>query len=250
MVPLLFASFARRVAECARDLNPQSILETAAGTGVVTSALAEYCPHADIVATDLNAAMLEVAAQRPGLERITIETADALALPFGEKSFDLVVCQFGAMFYPDKVRANYEALRVLKRGGHYLAVLWDGLNRNPVSAAVNDAVAALFPDDPPDFFPRVPFGYADRDRLRSDLTTAGFVDVALEDVVSYSLPICPSQAAIGLVQGSPLRNEIESRDASRLAEATNAAARAIALISEGNQVTAPMSAIFVLASAP
>ena len=116
MVPLLFRPYAQLLGDRARQWHPAQILETAAGTGVVTAALAAALPLAAIVATDLNPPMLEVAAQRVSSPNVGFRRADVLKLPFGDASFDAVVCQFGAMFYPDKVKANTEARRVLREG--------------------------------------------------------------------------------------------------------------------------------------
>src|SRR6266542_6431577 len=133
MVPLLFRPYAEVLADRARQFAPRDILETAAGTGVVTDALARALPDAEIIATDLNQAMLDVAATRVGAPNVSFRQADALELPFDDAQFDLVVCQFGAMFYPDKVQGNSEARRVLRDGGHYLLAIWDRIERNALS---------------------------------------------------------------------------------------------------------------------
>ena len=141
MGPMLFAPYAAIVAERAKMLQPVRILETAAGTGIVTAALHAALPDAEIVATDLNQAMLDIAAERITSDKINFSQADAQALPFADDSFDLVVCQFGVMFYPDKVTANAEARRVLRPGGRYLLVIWDRLDRNSVSHVLGQALA-------------------------------------------------------------------------------------------------------------
>src|SRR3954471_23854929 len=103
--PFLFEPYAADLAARARALKPRRILETAAGTGIVTAALAAALPAAEIVATDLNPDMLRVAAAKSDLARVTFIPADAQSLPFPNASFDLVVCQFGAMFFPDRIAA-------------------------------------------------------------------------------------------------------------------------------------------------
>jgi ubiquinone/menaquinone biosynthesis C-methylase UbiE len=217
-------------------LGPKRILETAAGTGIVTQALAVACPDAEIVATDLNQAMLDVAAQRRGCERVRFVAADAQQLPFDGGSFDLVVCQFGIMFYPDKQRGNAEARRVLRDGGAYLLVIWDRLENNPASQIVHDAVSATFPDNPPQFLARTPFGYSDPAQIEQDLLSAGFTDIEFETVRIDSLPgPTPQSAAEGLVYGSPLRAELEPRGPSALQRAAqNSAAALQSLVREGN----------------
>lgn len=239
--PFLFEPYARDIARRAAALSPTRVLETAAGTGIVTAALAEALPGAEIVATDLNEAMLALAARRLPDHAGAFRTADAQSLPFEDAGFDLVVCQFGAMFFPDRVQAYREARRVLRRGGAFLFNVWDRLDANPASDVAAKAVAALFPDDPPSFLQRVPFGYADKGRVEADLRAAGFRDIASETVAKRSRGPA-REAALGLCHGSPLRGEIEARAPDRLDGATDAATAALVRFSCGDTVDAPMSA--------
>ena len=225
--PLLFEPYAEEVARRAAAFLPGHVLETAAGTGIVTAALSRALPEAHVIATDLNPAMLEVAARRVQSDGVTFEPADAQDLRFADCAFDLVVCQFGAMFYPDKVRANAEARRVLRDGGRYLMLVWDSIERNPASQIATDAVARLWPADPPDFFQRTPHGYFDPAVIERDLVAAGFEDIDIDTVEARSKPISARDAAVGICQGTPLRNEIEQRDPARLEEATQVAADAL-----------------------
>jgi ubiquinone/menaquinone biosynthesis C-methylase UbiE len=207
--PLLFGPYAREIGRRAAAFGARRILETAAGTGIVTAALIEACPDAQIVATDLNEAMLDVAAERLP-DRVKLVAADAQALPFDDREFDLVVCQFGIMFFPDKVQANREARRVLKDGGRYLLFIWDSLECNPASRIVHEAVSDLSPDNPPAFLARTPFGYHDPARIEHDLLAAGFNDIEFETVkLRASRSVGAEDAAVGLVMGSPLRAELE-----------------------------------------
>ena len=210
----------------AKALAPDDVLETAAGTGIVTAKLAEALPEARITATDLNQAMLDVAAKHIASGNVSYQAADAQDLPFEDDSFDLVVCQFGVMFYPDRVKGNAEARRVLRDGGRYIAVIWDSLDRSEPAAEIAKAVAGQFPDDPPSFLSRVPWGYSDTSKIEADLKAAGFDDIAI-DTVEVSGKLDARGAATGLCQGSPLRAEIEARDASRLEAVTEAATAAL-----------------------
>lgn len=241
--PLLFDPFAKIVAERAAQLSPRRILETAAGTGILTARLARAMPDAEVVATDLNPAMLDVAASRINFGKVSFRPADALDLPFGERAFDLVVCQFGAMFFPDKVTGHAEARRVLRDGGHYLAIIWNRIAENPVSEAVHQAVAALFPANPPSFLGRTPFGYSDPQRIEGDILNAGFSEVHIE-VVPASSRVSAEDAAVGMCQGCPLRGEIEAHGGDALEAATRAAIDALARVDGTFQ---PMSALFVTA---
>lgn len=245
--PFLFEPYAEDLAERSAALAPGHILETAAGTGIVTAALARALPEAEIVATDLNPEMLRVAGRKADTGRVTFAPADAQSLPFPDNSFDLVVCQFGAMFFPDRVAAYREARRVLKPGGAFLFNVWDRLEANPASGAVAEAVAALFPDDPPGFLTRVPFGYHDKARIGEDLHAAGFTTVESETVAKRSRGAA-RDVAPGLCQGSPLRAEIEARAPGRLDEATRAAAAALGS-RFGDPIDAAMSAHVLTARA-
>jgi ubiquinone/menaquinone biosynthesis C-methylase UbiE len=244
MGPLLFEPYAKVVAERAARLQPDRILETAAGTGIVTRALHLAVPQAQIVATDLNPVMLKVAAQRAGSVNVTFQQADAQDLPFDDESVDLVVCQFGVMFFPDKVRAHEEARRVLRSSGHYLLVSFDRLERNPVPRVAGTAVAALFADDPPAYLERGPFSYTDPAVIERDLLAAGFTRIQLE-MVALTTHVNASDAAQGLVLGSPFRAEIERRDSSALDRALDAVTAALA---RWDGRDAPMSAHVVTVS--
>ena len=227
--PMLFAGYAEDLARRIAEFAPAAILETAAGTGVVTRALIRTLPPgAEVTATDLNQAMLDFAATQPGAERVTWRQADAQTLPFPNGSFDAVLCQFGVMFCPDRATAYREARRVLKPGGRYLLSVWDRIEENEFTHIVTDAVAALFPDNPPRFFARTPHGYYDVALIDNELRAARFTNVAIETVARRSQAPSPRDAAVGLCQGTPLRSEIEARGADRLELATNAAAAALA----------------------
>jgi SAM-dependent methyltransferase len=244
MGPLLFEPYAQVVADRAASLRPARILEIAAGTGILTEALHRAMPDAQLVATDINPAMLEFAGHRVRSVNVSFQHADALALPFADESFDLVICQFGVMFFPDKVRANREARRVLADRGHYLLVSFDRLEHNPVPQAAEEAVAALFPGDPPRYMKRGPFSYADPEVIEHDLLAAGLSIVALETVVLTSR-VNARDAAHGIVLGSPFRSEIERRNPSAIDRAVEAVADALA---QWDGKNAPMSAHVVTAT--
>jgi ubiquinone/menaquinone biosynthesis C-methylase UbiE len=248
MVPLIFAPYAAEVARRARTFMPGHVLETAAGTGVVTDALHRALPDAEIIATDLNPPMLEVAATRVRSDKVSFEVADAQELRFADASFDLVVCQFGVMFFPDKVRGNAEARRVLRDGGHYLLVIWDRVDRNLATVVAGRAVAELIPGEAARFYERVPFRYHDQEEIAADLRAAGFADIAFETIALESRAETARDAAIALVQGTPMRADIEAIDPKLLEPATDAAAKALAQFEGPDGFRAPMSAHLVTAT--
>jgi ubiquinone/menaquinone biosynthesis C-methylase UbiE len=229
MGPMIFAPYAEDTARRLAGLREGRLLETAAGTGIVTRALARTLPAAvAITATDLNQAMIDHAAAQDGVARVAWRHADALKLPFDDGAFDAVVCQFGAMFFPDRIAAYAEARRVLTPDGTFVVSLWDRIEENEFAAVVTDAVAALFPADPPQFLSRTPHGHHDTERVGDELAAAGFGRVEVASIERRSRASSPRDPAVGYCQGTPLRNEIEARAADRLAEVTDIAAAALA----------------------
>lgn len=229
LVPMIFqpyaADLARRLASRALD----RVLELAAGTGVVTRALSASLPdRVSIVATDLNQPMLDLAATLGTARPVEWRQADAMALPFPDATFDAVVCQFGVMFFPEKSRAFAEARRVLRPGGVFLFNVWDRLEENELTHCVQQALAALFPDDPCHFMERTPHGYHDLPTLRRDLAGGGFdARPELATVAERSRAESARLAATALCQGTPLRNEIEARAPGRLADVTDRVTEAL-----------------------
>jgi ubiquinone/menaquinone biosynthesis C-methylase UbiE len=155
------------LAERLAKTEPEDVLETAAGTGVLTRAIASRVSvRTRIVATDLNQPMLDHAKARMSPHgRIEWRQADALDLPFADQSFDVVACQFGVMFFPDKLQGYREARRVLKAGGRFFFNVWDRISENEFANVVTEALGALFPHDPPRFMARIPHGYHDVEQI-------------------------------------------------------------------------------------
>jgi ubiquinone/menaquinone biosynthesis C-methylase UbiE len=226
--PWLFAPHAAALAARVARLGATRVLETAAGTGIATRALrAALPPGTSMVATDLNQPMLDHAAtQLPS--GVEWRQADATALPFGDGEFDAVVCQFGVMFFPDKLVGFREARRVLRRRGTFVFSVWDRIEVNLAAQVVTEAVAALFPGDPPQFLARTPHGHHDVEAIRADLIRVGFTDVAHDTVVQRGHAASHRDPAIGFCLGTPLRKEIEARDPDALERAVEQAAAALA----------------------
>ena len=229
LVPLIFEPYALDIQKKIIGLHASRILEVAAGTGVVTRAMATVVDdEATIVATDLNQAMLDEASVVGAARPVQWLKADAMALPFPDNEFDAVVCQFGAMFFPDKSRAYSEARRVLKPGGTFIFNVWDRIEENEFADVVTAALAGLFPDDPPRFLARTPHGYHERSTIACDVASGGFTRPAeLVTVALRSRAASARVPAVAYCQGTPLRSEIEAQGGTRLAEATDVAADAI-----------------------
>ncbi len=229
LVPLLFEPYAADLASRVAARAPTRVLEIAAGTGVVTRHLARVLPAStSIVATDLNQPMIDQAIASGTLREVEWRQADAMRLPFEDGAFDAVVCQFGVMFFPDKAHAYAEARRVLRPGGRFVFNAWDRIEENEITDTVTQALATMFPADPPRFMVRVPHGYHDVTTIAGDLARGGFERTAVFDTLAArSRADSARTAATAICQGTPLRHEIEARDATRLAEATDVATAAI-----------------------
>lgn len=247
LVPMLFSDYARSLAAWVVLPRRAEILEIAAGTGALTRELCANHGSARIVATDLNPTMLARAEERlAGREELSFRAADGTALPFESDRFDAVFCQFGVMFYSDRVQGYREAARVLKPGGHFAFNVWGSLASNPLPQLVNDTVRAMFPDDPPAFL-ELPFGYFDEQRIHDELTQAGFGSIWSE----RQLRVCrvPSARAVvdGLVDGSPLGATLDEMGAKSDAMA-EVERRVIERYGSGS-IAAPMEAIAIHAQA-
>jgi len=242
--PVLFEPYAQDLVERVKVPEGGRLLEIACGTGIVTRHLRNRLPPSvKIVATDLNEAMITYARQkfRPD-ENVEWKPTDALDLPFGDESFDAVVCQFGLMFFPDKQLGVSEAFRVLKPGGQYIFSVWDAIERVDLAKATETVIKQFFPDNPPDFYD-IPFSFHEQDRLRSVLTTAGFREITIEAVPFPCVSASARAAAHGLIHGNPVISAINERDPAKAPEIEAALAEKIAAQFGAAPVEARMQAI-------
>jgi ubiquinone/menaquinone biosynthesis C-methylase UbiE len=216
--PHLFVDYAADIARRAAAGRPRRVLEIAAGTGVVTRMLRDTLPDSvKLVASDLNAPMLEVARRkfRDG-ENVEFRPADATALPFADAAFDGLVCQFGVMFFPDKATSYREAFRVLAPGGRYYFSVWDSIDCNPYARIWHETISGLFGKDAPRFH-SVPFGYHQIDPITVGLAAAGFDEIEVHVIrIDKTIPKARLLAE-GLILGNPIVDEIRSRGADAIA---------------------------------
>ena len=209
MVPTVFRPFALEVARRIGVRRPRRVLELAAGTGVLTREILATTGTADVTATDLNEAMVEYG--RKNVPDATWQVADALDLPFDDGRFDVIACQFGVMFFPDKPKAHAEARRVLEPDGSYFLTSWATIDGHEFETAVVAALERLFPDDPPTFLQSVPHGYADLAVIVADLQAGGLEPVSAETLTLEGQMASAVDLATGYCTGTPLRAQIEDR---------------------------------------
>ena len=129
LVPMIFKYYARDLTNRVRETGARRVLEVAAGTGAVTRLMASLLPESvSITATDLSQPMIDRAMTVGTARPVCWQAADVMALPFDDASFDAVVCQFGAMFFPDRAAAYAEVARVLQPNGTFLFNVWDRMS--------------------------------------------------------------------------------------------------------------------------
>lgn len=250
LAPLVFGEHAEDLATRVMAESPQKILEIAAGSGVVARALApQISPNTKYMVTDLEQEMLDQAkTKQPAQANITWQQADAMDLPFDDNSFDVIICQFGFMYFADKLKAVTEARRVLKPGGEFIFSVWDRLENNVFADLVTQAAVKIFPDDPPLFFERVPYAFYDNDAMRKTLQDGGFKHIIIQDKPRISTAGSALHIALAFAYGTPLRNEIEARDPDGLQKVALAAVNLIEEHYGKGEVAAQMQSFIITAS--
>ncbi len=210
--PVMFREPAERMARIVASYRPQHLLETAAGTGLVTQAVLDQVPAVRAyIATDLNPAALGVAQGKvAGRENVTLEVADAQALAYASDSFDMVLCQFGMMLFPNKERAYAEARRVLKPGGRYLFSVWDSVFRNPFAGVLIRTIEETFGANPPAYF-NLPYAYHQIDAIRTSLQDCGFGEIMATVHRTVSPISDPEGFATGFVHRPDFVAEVNAR---------------------------------------
>jgi len=227
--PMLFQPYAVDIARRIPQRDGISVLETACGTGIVTARLREHLPaKAKLCATDLNEGMINFAQAKRNPPGIEWQVADAMTLPFPDESFDVLVCQFGVMFLPDKTAAMREARRLLKPGGTFLFNVWDSLAANDLSRVAHETIVAFTAPEPVRFFETTPFGWFDVEAMRGFVEAGGFRDIKVTPVEFDCVSPSATDAATGLVQGTPISVAVKERDPAQVSKLTEATAQALA----------------------
>lgn len=240
--PLFFEPFSEHLGERIAELAPESVLELACGTGRLTRHMADRLdPAARIVATDVNPAMLLFAQQVIADPRVEWNTVDAVDLQYADASFDLVVVQFGVMFYSDRAKAFREALRVLKPGGRLIFTCWNELEENPAARITQRVVSRFFPVDTPAFY-TVPFAYHDRELIREEVLSSGFARIKMDLTALTGHAETAVAAARGLLQGSPIHTAIMDRDPDALPAMRELLAADLAAEFGNEELQVPLSA--------
>jgi SAM-dependent methyltransferase len=206
--PFLFEPYARDLAGRIEFTAGLNILELACGTGILTRHLAPQLPEsAELTTTDINADMLTFAQEKLAAPNILWDTVDMAAIPYADELFDLVVCQFGLMFTPDKSKTVAEIHRVLKKGGKLIFNVWANIADNPIWRINVSLISTFFPNAPL----RTelgPFSMADQHSGLSLLQLAGFTRYEVESVGITGECDTAADATNGFSLGSPLYNSL------------------------------------------
>jgi SAM-dependent methyltransferase len=249
LVPTFLAPFADDMARRLSRISIGPLLETSADTGILTQAIASAVSAGmTIVATDASREKVGHASKKPGMARVTWQTADPCALPFSAGTFGIVTNHFDVATMPDRIRAFHEARRVMKTGGRFVFSVPGHLRHNPVAGCVQNALDDLFPADPPRFVKHVFHGNADNDVVDEDLTEAGFTD-AIYTIVDLPYAAASARdAAMGYCLGTPLRLEIQARPLAEAGHVTRAVTAALEKCFGTGPITTTMRAHIVSAS--
>ena len=181
LVPAIFGTWVNDLVELAHLQGGERVLDVACGTGVVARGVRQALGDAGIVAgSDINRDMLEVARAAAGPLAIEWRQADACALPFADSDFDVVMCQQGLQFVPDRAVALGEMFRVLTTGGRAVVAVWSPIERSPGFGALADAIERSIGAEAAGGLRRGPFGYGSSEKLEGELAAAGFRDVRVQ----------------------------------------------------------------------
>jgi len=209
--PFLFEPYAVDLVSRLQDKKYSDILEIACGTGRVTKHLVTSVKHDTITATDLNVDMITVAKEIVHDDTIKWMPADAMELPFDDSSFDLVVIQFGIMFFPDKEKGLKEAYRVLKTGGKLIYNTWNKVETNEAIHEGRVIIESYFGDNPPIFY-NIPFSMYDDRELTTLTRRAGFKSITTTLAKKEGVSPSATDLAKGMVEGNPVYLAICERD--------------------------------------
>lgn len=251
MGPIFFKPYAEDIVRRLPLSEGMRVLEIACGTGIVTQQIHASLPKgANLIATDLNEAMIERARSKFNPEEnIQWKQADATTLPFPDACFNAVVCQFGLMFFPDKQAAVREVYRVLVPGGKFVFNVWDSLERNELSLITHQVITSFYKENPPNFY-QVPFGFYDSDLIRTLLEKCDFSEVQSEVVTKISAVSSAKDAATALVEGTPMIGQIVERNPHDIPIILDAVTRAISSHFGDNEVVSRMQALVWAAIKP
>ena len=213
-VPSVFAPLARMFLQRVRLQPGQHVLDVACGTGIIVRQAAPILgPTGHLVGVDLNVNMLDVAREHALTDGASVEwrQGDAASLPCSDSEFDVVICQQGLQFFPDKGGALREMYRVLKPGGLVAICVWRAIEHSPCHLAIARALGRHASEEVARRF-QSPFSFGDRAVLDALMTEAGFRDVEIRVEVVMRRLRPPEESIPGLLASTPVGPEVAALD--------------------------------------
>jgi ubiquinone/menaquinone biosynthesis C-methylase UbiE len=212
LVPAVFGVWAPILVELAQPRTGERVIDIACGTGIIArTAATRVGPAGAVVGIDLNPGMLGVARSLSSTGSLQWQEASADKLPFPDGSFDVVYCQLGLQFFPDRAAALHEMRRVSSANGRLALMVWRGIQESPGFAVLADALekhiglaaAAIM---------RAPFGLSNADELEALVRAAGFQDVVvLQRNGTVRFPSV-ERFVLSYIAGSPLAGPVSKAD--------------------------------------
>jgi ubiquinone/menaquinone biosynthesis C-methylase UbiE len=241
--PMFFEPYAIEIASRIEPSSTQVALELAAGTGRVTRHLRHRLSlPAKLIASDISEDMLRVAKEKLKDENIDWQIIDAQQLPFETNSIDLVVCCFGLMFVPDRLKAVSEVYRVLRTGGMFIFSTWDKLETVGASSVYRNIVKQYLTGPLPPSYD-LPTSMHDESIIKPLLLDAGFSKISIEKVSKQSYCSSAKEAAEGLTMRGAIYHEIMSRNPESIGEIKNLVEKELSEKYGAAPMIAPMSAV-------
>lgn len=250
-VPSVFEPLARMFLARMALRPGERVLDVACGTGIVARLAAPLLgPAGSIIGTDLNAGMLEVARrhQPSGGAHVEWRQGDAMALPFPDAGFDVVLCQQGLQFFPERAGALREMRRVLRPGGRVGLCVWRGIEHSPCHLAI---AAALRRHLGPDLAARfeAPFDFGDGEALRDAMAAAGFRDIVIEVATVTRRLLPPAESIPGLLASTPIGPDVAALDGGTRDAIIAEAAEALTAYHDARGMTVPQPTHIALGTA-
>lgn len=240
-VPSVFEPLARRFLVHMALRPGQRVLDVACGTGIIARIAATMLgPQGSIVGIDLNPNMLELArAYAPDAgARVEWKEGDAASLPCADADFDVVLCQQGLQFFPDRGAALREMHRVLRPAGRVGLCVWRGIEHSPCHVAIADALRRHVGADAAWRF-SAPFSFGDPEALNTAVAEAGFREIDIQCDVLMRRLLPPEESIPGLLASTPVGPEVAALQERARAAIISEVATALAQYRSGGGLEVP-----------
>ncbi len=215
LVSSIFGPWASDLVEVAALRPSDRVLDIACGTGIVARTAARRLGSGGtVVGLDLSAPMLEAARSAAANEGVSVEWREgsALKLPLPDAAFDVVFCQQGLQFFPDRPAALLEMHRVLAAGGRLVLSVWREIERSPGFAVLAEALTRHIGPEAGTLMTSGPFGLSNAEELRALIAAARFSDIALRSALKALRFTSPNEFVLRYAAGSALGSLVAGAD--------------------------------------